>query len=119
MRLVTRAILALALVGAVAACGGAPASSSATETATLNASEFAFDPGTLEVAAGAKLTLTLANKGTIEHDFTIDSLAIRLHAPVGQSPSVTTDAMAAGAYDFYCSIPGHKEAGMIGTLTVK
>jgi uncharacterized cupredoxin-like copper-binding protein len=119
----------MTLAGALAACGGSTASPSSpvtatpppaeTTTATVNGSEFAFDPGTIDVAAGSKVTLTLANKGTIEHDLTIDSLAIKLVAPAGQSQAVTTDALAAGTYEFYCSIPGHKDAGMTGTLTVK
>ena len=120
MKLATRAILVLALAGALAACGCSTASPSDTvQEATLVGTEFAFDPNSIEVAAGSKLKVTLENKGTLEHDFTIDSLNIKLLAPIGQSPSFTTDALTAGSYEFYCSIPGHKEAGMTGTLTVK
>lgn len=120
MKLIPRAILALALAGALAACGGGTPSPAETVTeATLNATEFVFDPNAIEVAAGAKLKLTLANKGTIEHDFTIDSLGFKVHAAIGTSETATTAALTAGVYDFYCSIPGHKEAGMTGKLTVK
>lgn len=120
MKIVIRAALGLVLAGALAACGGSTATPTASTTkATLNASEFAFDPAILEVAAGAKLELTLVNKGTLEHDFTIDSLSFAVHAPVGTTEMLTTGALAAGTYEFYCSIPGHKQAGMTGTLTVK
>lgn len=120
MKLATRAILVLALAGALAACGGSTASPADTvKEVTLAAAEFAYDPNSIEVAAGSRLKITLENKGTLEHDFTIDSLSVKLLAPIGQSPSFTTGELTAGTYDFYCSIPGHKEAGMTGTLTVK
>ncbi len=117
MRII-RLAATLALAGAIAACGGATPAPAAVEL-TLNASEFAFDPNAVEATAGSEVKFTLANKGTIEHDITIDAVEFVLYAAVGETTMATTAALAAGSYDFYCSIPGHKEAGMIGTLTVK
>ncbi len=121
MKLATRAILVLALAGALAACGGSTASpSDAVVEATLVGTEFAFDPNAIEVAAGSKLKITLENKGTLEHDISIDALGVMLLVPVGQTLAVTTEKpVPAGTYDFYCAVAGHKEAGMVGTLTVK
>jgi nitrite reductase (NO-forming) len=45
-------------------------------------------------------------------------LDIKVDLPAGQTTNVTIDAPA-GTYTFYCSIPGHRQAGMEGTLTVK
>jgi uncharacterized cupredoxin-like copper-binding protein len=36
----------------------------------------------------------------------------------GESETITINA-APGTYDFYCSTPGHKEAGMVGKLIVQ
>ena len=83
---------------------------------SVGATEFAFDPAAIEVSAGAEATITLTNKGTVEHDITVDALSVKIYATPGQTVSGTVTA-AAGSYEFYCSIPGHKQAGMVGTLT--
>ena len=65
------------------------------------------------------MTVTLENTGASVHNFNIDELNIHSgDIQPGQSTTVTINA-AAGSYQYYCSIPGHKEAGMVGTLTVK
>lgn len=124
MRQSARLLIATAITGlVVAACGGAAASQppasagqpSGTEIA-VGATEFAFDPGSIDVSAGAETTITLTNKGTVEHDITVDALGVRIYATPGQTVSGTVTAEA-GTYEFYCSIPGHKQAGMVGTLT--
>ena len=130
MRQSARILIATAVTGiVVAACGGGAASQPpansqpaasvsqppATEIA-VGATEFAFDPATIEVPAGGEATITLTNKGTIEHDITVDALGVLIFAKAGETTSGTVTATA-GTYEFYCSIPGHKQAGMIGTLT--
>jgi nitrite reductase (NO-forming) len=85
---------------------------------TVKASEFNFNPGTLQVPAGRKVTLTLANEGTTDHDLTVDALGVKLQAGPGKVASGDFTFDKPGAYDFYCTIPGHKQAGMHGTLTV-
>lgn len=123
MKQVNRAGVAFAVVvalgGILAACGSnTPAAG--TSKVSLEGSEFAFAPNALEATAGQYLEVTLVNKGTLEHDFTIDSLGVKLLAPVGQSPSAKSDkTVPAGTYEFYCSVAGHKEAGMTGTIVVK
>ena len=52
------------------------------------------------------------------HDFSIDALNIAVTLNPGESGEVTINAPA-GTYEYYCSIPGHKAAGMVGTLTVE
>ena len=102
----------------VAACGGGSTPTPAKGT-TIEATEFAFAPDSLTAKAGESLKVTLANKGTIEHDFTIDSLSVKALAAVGTSADVTLKDLAAGTYPFYCSVAGHREAGMEGTLVVE
>jgi len=127
------AVLALALL--VAACGGggdegdgggttgatgptAPTSAPpAGETLSLTASEFTFDPASLTAPADTDVTIEVVNAGTIEHDFTIDEANVKIAVPATETGSATV-SLPAGTYTFYCSVPGHKEAGMTGTLTV-
>jgi plastocyanin len=120
MKLVIRAALALALAGALAACGGSATPSPAAQKVSVVGTEFAFDPNTIEAKAGETLEITLVNKGTLEHDISIDALGVKLLVPVGKTLAVTTaKPVPAGTYEFYCAVAGHKEAGMVGTLTVK
>ena len=135
MRFSLRILTATAAIGiVVAACGGGgsqapttsqpaasqPAASAGQPSGTtisVGATEFAFDPATIVIPAGGGATVTLINKGTVEHDITVDALSVKIFAKPGDTVSGTVTAKA-GTYEFYCSIPGHKQAGMVGTLTV-
>lgn len=94
--------------------GGAAAGA----TIAVNAKEFAFDPSTIDVAADVEFTIEVNNTGAIEHDFNIKGYeAQKISTTAGKSASGSF-TLAAGSYEFYCSIAGHKEAGMTGTLNV-
>jgi uncharacterized cupredoxin-like copper-binding protein len=103
--------------------GGATTAATSPETTvagmeiTVTATEFKFDPENLEVPAGTPVTITLVNRGVIEHDFTIEELGIHILAQPGEIVSETF-TFDAGEYHVLCSIPGHHEAGMMGLLTV-
>jgi len=60
-------------------------------------------------------TFQLSNAGHLPHDLTIDGPQVRkAHTPlIGPGKNATLKVtLAAGTYDFYCSVPGHKQAGM-------
>ncbi len=63
-------------------------------------------------------TIQVVNAGLSNHDFTVDDLGIA--EPLSAEPvTITIPADAApGDYEFYCSVPGHREQGMVGTLTI-
>jgi nitrite reductase (NO-forming) len=84
----------------------------------ITASEFRFSPTNIQAAVGQKVTLTLDNTGVVEHDVTIPSIGFTLLAKPGQSASGEFTFDKPGVVDFFCSIPGHKDAGMKGTLTI-
>jgi plastocyanin len=98
-----------------AEAGAANLELSAPEDGTL-----AFDTDTLEANAG-EVTISFDNPAAIEHDVTIEQDG----EDIAQSDLVsedTTDVSAdlePGEYAFYCSVPGHREGGMEGTLTVR
>jgi uncharacterized cupredoxin-like copper-binding protein len=88
----------------------------------VTATEFKFDPANVTAKAGSATTLTLSNKGTQIHDWTIDNLGgskVQVIAQPGQSANVTFTPSQAGTYQVYCDQPGHKDAGMVGQLTVQ
>ena len=64
-------------------------------------------------------TIQVVNSGVLEHDFTVDELGI--HEVLTPDPVTITipDNAEPGEYEFYCSVPGHKEGGMVGTLIVE
>jgi uncharacterized cupredoxin-like copper-binding protein len=47
-----------------------------------------------------------------------NEFSVHVSAAAGNEGAVVFTATEAGEYEFYCSVPGHKEAGMIGTLKV-
>jgi nitrite reductase (NO-forming) len=92
--------------------------STAPTSVSITASEFTFSPTSIQVAVGQKVTLTLQNTGVVEHDVTIPSAGFTLLARAGQTATGDFTSDKPGVFDFYCSIPGHKDAGMKGSLTV-
>jgi plastocyanin len=102
----------------------APPSSPATAATALKltadpAGALSYDAKALSAKAGT-VTITLANSSPLEHNVTIASGSTVLGATpsfTGGTKSVTLK-LKPGTYTFYCSVPGHRQAGMEGTLTV-
>ncbi len=81
--------------------------------------DIAFNPTEITIPAGTDVTITLTNSGAAVHNFNVDELGVQSgDVDPGGTTTVTINA-AAGEYQFYCSIPGHREAGMVGTLIVQ
>ena len=103
---------------------------------------FAFTPNVLEVNAGEVLEIAIQNVEPVLHDFTIDRIDADVHfsylGGTGQHAHAEAEKDAdvhfaltepasgvvhikihePGEYVIYCSVPGHREAGMEGTLIV-
>ena len=84
----------------------------------LTASEFAFDQPTLRVDPGQHVHLSLQNSGVIQHNLHVEGSSASLQADPGQTARGDFSFDTPGTYEFFCSIPGHKEAGMAGKLIV-
>jgi uncharacterized cupredoxin-like copper-binding protein len=81
---------------------------------------FRFDKKTLTARAGT-VTIVMTNPSQVDHDIAIQGNGVDKSGPVvkgGGTSKVTAD-LKPGKYEFYCSVDGHKQAGMTGTLTVK
>jgi uncharacterized cupredoxin-like copper-binding protein len=79
-----------------------------------------FTTNSLTAKAGT-VTMTMANMSPLEHNLTIAQGSTVLGATptfVGGTRTLTLN-LKPGRYVFYCSVPGHRQAGMEGTLTVK
>jgi uncharacterized cupredoxin-like copper-binding protein len=76
-----------------------------------------FEPSELMITANTDVTVTLPNEGVTLHNFAIDELGVDVDINPGSTEEVVINAPA-GTYEYYCNVPGHKQAGMKGTLTV-
>jgi plastocyanin len=79
-----------------------------------------YDTTSLTAKAG-KVSIDFTNKASLAHNLTIESGGTVINAtPTFQEGSKTLSVtLKAGTYKFYCSVPGHRAAGMEGTLTVQ
>jgi plastocyanin len=99
-----------------------PASSKAGTALTLAANPsglLAYNTKQLSAKAGT-VTITFTNTSPLEHNVTIAEGSKVLGATptfVGGSRTLTL-TLKPGKYTFYCSVPGHRQAGMEGTLNV-
>jgi plastocyanin len=78
---------------------------------------FAFEPKAITATVGEEIAIALTSSDSL-HDFTIDELDAHVAADPGKTVIGGFRAEKAGRYTFYCSVTGHREAGMTGTLTV-
>jgi uncharacterized cupredoxin-like copper-binding protein len=114
---------------AVASCGPKSVSFNVEMT------DFKFAPAALEAPAGADVTLTLSNLASVEHEWVLFEAGYQVTLPfdaddedhiywegevqAGETATFTFVAPAeSGVYQVVCGIPGHAEAGMLGTFTV-
>ena len=144
-RISALSLVAVALTLGLAACGGssssstsspsapAPSSSSTSSSASGTSGggstikdaadpsgQLKFTSSTLTASAG-KATIDFTNSSSVAHNMTIvDSSGKQVGATptfTGGTKSFTAD-LKPGKYTFFCSVPGHRQAGMQGTLTV-
>jgi uncharacterized cupredoxin-like copper-binding protein len=97
----------------------ASAAKSSLKLATNAEGQLSYDTKQLSAKAGT-VTIALANSSPVEHNLTIAEGTKVLGATptfTGGSKAVTLK-LKPGKYTFYCSVPGHRQAGMEGTLTV-
>jgi plastocyanin len=102
--------------GAGGGGGGSKLSLSANPSGQLE-----YNTKSLSAKAG-KVTIDFTNSSPVAHDVSIESSSGEKlgSTPVFQGGSKTVSLeLKAGSYKFFCSVPGHRQAGMEGTLTVQ
>ena len=135
-RLLPLLLVLTTLALGLAACGGGgneAATTSSTATAPSGggggstvkiaadpSGALKFDTTSLEATAG-KVTIDFTNDSSLPHDVKIEGNGVNGEGTdqvTGGSTSATVD-LQPGTYTFYCSVDGHRAAGMEGTLVVK
>ena len=146
-RIAPRALILLLIavfsIGLLAACGDDDDGGGETTTAATTPAEPPADttgeapaePAVVEIPAdetmlafavteatapAGEVTLRMPNPSGIQHNIAVDEPTPAVGEVVGQDGvSEITVNFPAGEYEYYCSVPGHREAGMVGTLTVE
>ena len=116
------AVLALVIATAVVVVGAAGAQPSAMPSVvkvSALASGLKFDKTVLHARAG-KIKLVFTNRSTTRHNVVIESGERELGGTktIGKRQAIAFVSLEKGTYNFYCSVPGHEDAGMKGTLIV-
>jgi plastocyanin len=111
---------ALASIGAAVAKGTAKAKDGKLEIPADPGGALAYQFANAEAPAG-QIEIDSKNDASIQHDIAIEGNGVNEKGEVvanGGTSTINTD-LQAGEYTFYCSVTGHRQAGMEGKLTVK
>ncbi len=92
--------------------GGSPSAGGAGTTLTMQ--NIAYHPDTLTAGAGEQVTITVTNKDSVLHSFTMDDGSVAQDVQPGQTVDVTVTWPSSGSAGFHCRI----HATMTGMLTV-
>jgi len=98
----------------------APTGPGATLQLAADPSAIAYDATSLSGKPG-KVTIDFTNPSPLEHDVAIeaDGKEIAGSELISEGETSVSTELAAGTYTFFCTVPGHREAGMEGELVVK
>jgi uncharacterized cupredoxin-like copper-binding protein len=144
----TRPVVALALLAAACGgaatsengSSGTPDADTGLEVTGTDV--LRFEPDELSIPTATRVGLTFSGEPNVEHDFVVEGAADRgtvegtdesdpaggevddddllvVSADAGETVAATFTIDQPGTYEVYCAVPGHREAGMVATLTVE
>jgi plastocyanin len=105
------------LVGLVPA-GGPGGTKTPTTTGVISIEDLKFVGNSPQMKDGDVLGLIITNPEDVPHSFDIDSLDIHVQVSPATTTAVVIEPSGPGQLVFYCSVHGHRAAGMAGTITV-
>jgi plastocyanin len=117
------AFAATAIAGALALVGGTSAAQSSTTPSVVKISALAsglkYGRSVLHAHPG-KVKIVFTNLSTLSHNVRIESGERELGGTktIGKGRTIAIVKLKKGTYNFYCSVPGHEDAGMRGKLIV-
>jgi plastocyanin len=122
MRLATVLALATAVITAIVIAGPAgarPATTSSIVKVTALSSGLKYNTKVLRAHPG-RIKVVFTNLSALNHNVRIESGERELGGTktIAKGTTVTYVSLKKGRYNFYCSVPGHEDAGMRGTLIV-
>ena len=85
----------------------------------LRTEHYRFDQPEIRTKVGQTVALRLENNDTGGHSFDIDELNVHAPMPAGKPALALFTPNKPGTNTFYCDVPGHRDAGMVGTLIVE
>ena len=91
-----------------------------TVAINLEVAEWSFNPPKIIVEKGQQVTIVLVNKGKAPHNIFIEgyNVTTKTISP-GETDTITFTANVDGQFLFWCTVPGHREAGLEGKLVVQ
>lgn len=134
-------MLGVAMVATIGLLSGCSIGGSGVRTVKIEIANMAFSTKQITLKTGVPVKLVLVNKDRVVHDLSVDTIPITLgteaaendhnhdheggkqpdlhvSAKPGQEGAVVFTPTADGTYTFYCTVPGHMEHGMKGSLVV-
>ena len=97
--------------------GGGETAAVASQAVEAALSEFAIDLSTSNVASAGMVTVR--NNGTMVHNIAVrDTELVSPDVAAGETTELDLSELGPGAYEIFCTIPGHTESGMSTTLTI-
>ncbi|MCC6606549.1 MAG: cupredoxin domain-containing protein [Anaerolineae bacterium] len=87
-------------------------------TITVQTDGMRFVQGEVQTKAGQPVTLRVVNQDDYAHAFDMDEFDIHTPLAANESATFVFTPEQAGRYTFYCGVPGHEAAGMVGVLIV-
>jgi plastocyanin len=98
-----------------------PSGASALNVTSPDDGGLIFEPDGLEATAGS-LTIAYSNPSPVPHSLAVEdaegNVLGETEVFTGGEQEVAIDNLAPGEYVFFCTVPGHREGGMEGDLTV-
>jgi plastocyanin len=106
------------LAGSAASAARAGVAEAPTTTGTITAQDVKFVETSVTMNDGEILGLFVINRDSIPHAFEVDSLSVHVQLPPNSTTAVAIKPSGPGTLQFYCGLGGHREAGMVGTISV-
>mgnify|MGYP001595003334 CR=1 FL=1 len=141
-----RLLVTVLILAGAAVASGCSSGDGDSKQIEVTARDFSFDPTTVTVVAGERYRVVFRNAGNTLHDWTVDGVPVRevvgqssgshdmtamkpdpsdgrtrLHtaAEGGKTAEVVFTPTLPGEYEYWCTVPGHRELGMRGKLVVR
>lgn len=116
---ITIGALATGILAARAGGGTGSVAAAPTTSETLVAEGTDYLTATYSIGSSDVMGLFVENRDSFGHSFDIDALNIHVQVPANSTVALSIKPTGAGPLEFYCAIPGHKQAGMTGTIDVR
>lgn len=113
-------LMALGLIAVLASPDGAGLEAAEIKEVTIREHEFTFEPAALTLKGG-RVTFRVINDGKLPHGFLIEGQGVEKRIDLimpGETATLEVELSTSGEYVFWCPIPGHRNLGMEGQVTI-